>query len=86
MNFGIHIPVHELPERLNEIAGYLDAGKTIVTACPHKDRAIVARMYLMTVFKDVDPSRLRYYKDGFVSMVEHLRGDTAKNFVWDIGL
>ena len=33
-----NIPLNELPKRLNE----LDKDKIIVTACPHKDRAIIA--------------------------------------------
>ena len=33
-----NIPLNELPKRLNE----LDKDKIIITACPHKDRAIIA--------------------------------------------
>lgn len=35
LGFGDHIPLNELPDRLNEI----DKSKTIVTMCPHYDRA-----------------------------------------------
>ena len=35
---SINIPINELPKRLNEI----NKNKIVVTACPHKDRAIVA--------------------------------------------
>ena len=43
-NMGIarNIPLPELPERLHEI----DRDKLVVTACPHKDRAILGRIFL----------------------------------------
>ena len=44
MGFGTSIPINELPKRLNE----LDKNKVIVTACPHKDRATIAMVYLKT--------------------------------------
>jgi len=50
MGFGRHIPLNELPSRLDE----LDKDKIIVTACPHKDRAILAMAYLRT--KDTNPN------------------------------
>jgi len=42
--FGLKIPLNQLPHRLNE----LPKDKIIVTACPHKDRAIIAMVYLLT--------------------------------------
>lgn len=42
MSSSINIPLNELPKRLNE----LNKNKLIVTACPHKDRAIMARTFL----------------------------------------
>lgn len=45
MGVAVNIPINELPERLNE----LDTSKVIVIACPHKDRAIMARTYLATL-------------------------------------
>jgi rhodanese-related sulfurtransferase len=42
VGIGQHIPLNELPDRLDE----LDATKTIVTMCPHYDRAEIARLYL----------------------------------------
>jgi rhodanese-related sulfurtransferase len=43
------IPLNELPNRLGEI----DKTKIVVTACPHKDRATIAMVYL--------PRRFRIY-------------------------
>ena len=37
-----YVPLNELPERLGE----LPKDKIVVTACPHKDRAIIAMTYL----------------------------------------
>lgn len=66
------IPLNELPNRLNE----LDKEKIIVTACPHKDRAIIAMTYLKT-----KGYKTMYLKDGLIGLVEYLRGDNAKIFV-----
>jgi rhodanese-related sulfurtransferase len=71
MGFGLHIPLNELPKRMNE----LDRGKIIVTACPHKDRAIMARMLLTLNGFDS-----RYLEDGLLSLAEYLRGDRAREF------
>ena len=72
MKSAINIPLNELPSRLNE----LDKLKLIVTACPHKDRAIMARTFL----------RLKGYKssylvDGLTGLAEYWRGDSAKEFI-----
>jgi rhodanese-related sulfurtransferase len=72
MPASINIPLNELPARLNE----LDPTKTIVTACPHKDRAIIARTYLKLRGYDA-----RYLKDGLVGLAEYWRGDSAREFV-----
>ena len=53
--FALHIPLPELPQRLQE----LDRDKLIVTACPHKDRAIIAMVYLQT-----QGYRVKYLTDG----------------------
>ena len=66
------IPLNELPNRLNE----LDKEKIIVTACPHKDRAIIAMTYLKT-----KGYKTMYLKDGLIGLAEYLRGDNAKIFV-----
>ncbi|MGD8581184.1 MAG: rhodanese-like domain-containing protein [Gammaproteobacteria bacterium] len=69
---GINIPLNELPARLNE----LDKNKIIVTACPHKDRAIIAMTYLKTMGYET-----MYLKDGLIGLAEYLRGDNAKDFI-----
>jgi rhodanese-related sulfurtransferase len=70
MGFGRHIPLNELPSRLDE----LDKDKIIVTACPHKDRAILAMAYLRT-----RGYNSKYLVDGLLGLAEFLRGDTARN-------
>jgi len=70
MGFSISIPLNELPARLNE----LPKGKRIVTACPHKDRAIIAMTYLKS--KGYNAT---YLKDGLTGLAELLRGDEALN-------
>lgn len=70
--FSINIPLNELPGRLNE----LQKDKIIVTACPHKDRAILAMAYLRT-----KGFQSKYLVDGLVGLAEHLRGDRARDFV-----
>jgi rhodanese-related sulfurtransferase len=72
MGVGINIPLNELPDRLNE----LDKNKIIVTACPHKDRAIIAMTYLKT-----KGYKTMYLKDGLIGLAELLRGDNAKDFI-----
>jgi rhodanese-related sulfurtransferase len=72
MGSAINIPLNELPKRLNEI----DKNKIIVTACPHKDRAIIAMVFLKT-----KGFHAKYLKDGLISMAELLRGDKAKEFI-----
>ncbi len=72
MGFAVNIPLNELPKRLGE----LDKSKMIVTACPHKDRAALARMYLT-----IKGYRAKYLKDGLLGLADLLRGDRAKNFM-----
>jgi len=72
MGFGLKIPLNELPNRLNE----LPKDKIIVTACPHKDRATIAMVYLRTKGFDA-----RYLTDGLIGMAENLRGEDAKYFL-----
>ena len=67
-----NIPLNEFPKRLNE----LDKDKIIVTACPHKDRAIIAMTYLQT-----KGYKTMYLKDGLIGLAEYLRGDNAKDFM-----
>lgn len=72
MPSSINIPLHELPKRLNE----LDRSKLIVTACPHKDRAIIARTFLK-----LKGYNTRYLVDGLIGLAEFLRGDNAREFI-----
>ena len=72
MGVAKSIPLNELPNRLNE----LDKNKIIVTACPHKDRAIVAMAFLKTKGYET-----MYLKDGLIGLAEFLRGDNANDFV-----
>ena len=72
MGFAKNIPLNELPKRLDE----LDKSKLIVTACPHNDRANIARIYLT-----LKGYRARYLKDGLLDAAQYLRGDKAKEFI-----
>ena len=67
-----NIPLNELPNRLDE----LDKSKLIITACPHNDRANIARMFL-----NLKGYNVRYLSDGLLKTVDYLRGDNAKEFL-----
>lgn len=69
MGFAKNIPLNELPGRLNE----LDKNKLIVTACPHNDRANLARIFLTT-----KGYKAKYLEDGLLGLADILRGDTAR--------
>ncbi|GAB4177824.1 MAG: hypothetical protein Tsb0017_07110 [Geothermobacteraceae bacterium] len=71
-SFALKIPLNELPARLHE----LPKDKIIVTACPHKDRAIIAMSYLRS--KGIPA---RYLTDGLVGLAENLRGEDALYFL-----
>ena len=70
-SFALMIPLNELPQRLDD----LPKDKLIVTACPHKDRAIIAMTYLRS--KGIPA---RYLTDGLIGLMENLRGDSALYF------
>ncbi|MCU7958520.1 MAG: rhodanese-like domain-containing protein [gamma proteobacterium symbiont of Bathyaustriella thionipta] len=72
VGIGQHIPLNELPERLHE----MDAAKTIVTMCPHYDRAEIARLYLT-----MKGYHCRYLTDGMLGIAQYLRGDKARDFM-----
>ena len=72
LGFGDHIPLNELPDRLDEI----DKNKTIVTMCPHYDRAEIARLFLK-----LKGFNARYLTDGMLGVVDHLRGDRARDYM-----
>lgn len=76
-SFGFikNIPLNELPDRLGE----LDKTKIIVTACPHYDRAEIARMYLT-----LQGYQSKYLTEGLLGLTEYLRGDKAKDFIHGI--
>lgn len=75
LNFTKNIPLNELPKRLDE----LDKNKLIITVCPHNDRANIARMYLRLKGYNV-----RYLSDGLLKAVDYLRGDNAKEFLFEL--
>jgi rhodanese-related sulfurtransferase len=72
-----NIPLNELPGRLREI----DRNKVVVTACPHKDRAIIAMVYLRT-----QGIQAKYLTDGLIGLAENLRGDNASDFMYALKL
>lgn len=71
MGFAKNIPLNELPSRLDE----LPKDKLIITACPHNDRANIARIYLIT-----KGFNAKYLTDGLLKVADHLRGDNAVVF------
>lgn len=73
--FAKNIPLHELPNRLNE----LPRDKLIITACPHNDRANMARIYLTMKGYNV-----KYLNDGLLKTVDSLRGGSAINFIREL--
>lgn len=72
LGFGQHIPLNELPGRLDE----LDPNKTIVTMCPHYDRAEIARLFLT-----MKGFHARYLTDGMLGVANILRGDVARDYM-----
>ena len=72
IGFGDHIPLNELPDRLDEI----DKSKTIVTMCPHYDRSEIARLFLK-----LKGYNARYLNDGMLKVVDYLRGDKARDYM-----
>ena len=72
MPIAISIPLPDLPNNLDK----LDKKKIIVTACPHKDRAIIAMTYLKT-----QGYKVKYLTDGLIGLAEYLRGNNAYNFI-----
>ena len=72
MPFALSIPLPDLPKNLHK----LDSAKLIVTACPHKDRAIIAMTYLKA-----KGYRVKYLTDGLLGLASYLRGDNASDFI-----
>lgn len=75
MDFGLKIPINELPARLKEIP----RDKIIVAACPHKDRSAVVMAYLRSKGYDA-----KYLTDGLIGLAEQLRGENAKDFLEEL--
>lgn len=72
MDYALSMPLPTLPARYAE----LPQNKLIITACPHKDRAIIAMMYLRS--KGYEAA---YLKEGLLGLAEYLRGDRARDFI-----
>lgn len=72
MDYALKMPLPTLPQRFTELPN----DQLIVTACPHKDRAIMAMMYLKS-----KGYKVAYLKDGLLGLADHLRGDNAKDFI-----
>jgi rhodanese-related sulfurtransferase len=70
--FITNIPINELPNRLDE----LDKNKLIVTVCPHSDRSSLARHFLT-----LQGFNSKYLSEGLMGLANHLRGNTARNFI-----
>jgi len=75
VGIGKHIPLNELPDRLDEI----DKNKIVVTMCPHYDRASIARNYLK-----LKGFRAKYLVDGMLGLVDYLRGDKARDYIKEV--
>ncbi len=75
VGIGKHIPLNELPNRLNEI----DKEKIVVTMCPHYDRASIARHYLK-----LKGYRAKYLVEGMLGLVDYLRGDKARDYIKEV--
>lgn len=71
MPFAISIPLPDLPASLDKP----DKDILIVTACPARDRAIIAIAYLKTRGYNV-----KYLTDGLLGLASYLRGDNALEF------
>ncbi len=69
---SINIPLNELPKRLRE----LPKNKLIITACPHNDRANMARIYLT-----LNGYEAKYLNDGLLKAADFLRGENAKEYL-----
>lgn len=75
MPYAKMMPLPEIPSRYTE----LDKSKTIVAACPHSDRAIIAMMYLKSKGYDA-----KYLNEGLLGLADYLRGDRAREFTNDL--
>lgn len=69
--FGLHIPLNELPDRLDE----LPTDKIIVAACPHNDRANMARQFL-----HLHGYQAKYLSAGMLDLASRLRNVMAEDW------
>ena len=76
MPYATMMPLPEIPGRYEE----LDKSKTIVAACPHRDRAIIAMMYLKSKGFEA-----KYLNEGLLGLANYLRGDRAREFIREKG-
>ena len=76
MPYATMMPLPEIPGRYEE----LDKSKTIVAACPHRDRAIIAMMYLKSKGFEA-----KYLNEGLLGLANYLRGDRAREFIRETG-
>lgn len=72
MDYALKMPLSTLPLEHEKLPN----DKLIVTACPHKDRAIIAMVYLKS-----KGYKVAYLKDGLLGLATYLRGDEAKSFI-----
>lgn len=72
MGFGMSILLNELPARLTEIP----KDKIIVTACPHKDRSVIAMTCLRARGYDA-----KYLTDNLTGQAETLLATRVENVV-----
>lgn len=72
MPFALKMPLPNLPNQYTK----LPKDQLIVTACPHKDRAIIAMLFLKS--KGYNAA---YLKHGLLDLATYLRGDQAADFI-----
>lgn len=72
MPFAVAMPLPSLSKRYKE----LPKNRLIVTACPHKDRAIIAMLFLKS-----KGFKVAYLKHGLLDLASYLRGDAAADFI-----
>jgi len=69
-NFGLNIPLKELPNNLDK----LPKDKIIITACPQGDRANRAMLYLL--YKGFNA---KFLEGGLLALADRLKGGKAKD-------
>jgi rhodanese-related sulfurtransferase len=72
MPYAVLMPLPDLPANYKS----LDKTKIIITACPQKDRSIIAMMYLKSKGYEV-----MYLSGGLLGLADHLKGGKARAFI-----